>query len=138
MNGGTYSLVVAVATDTSIDVGALGPVSFPAGTYAYTGSALGRGGFARVDRHRELAAGDRDVRHWHIDHLLGHDATRLVDVVTSPGAEIECAVARRLPPGPGDGFGASDCDCDGHLARDVTVDAVARAHAAARTGAGER
>jgi len=134
VNGGTYTLVVALDRDATIAVGALGDVAFEAGTYAYTGSALGRGGFSRVDRHRELAAADRDVRHWHVDYLLGHDAAGIVDVVTTPDEAIECAVARRLPSGPGDGFGASDCDCDDHLANGVDVQTVVDAHEHATDG----
>jgi endonuclease-3 len=134
VNGGTYTLVLEVDRDATIDVGALGAVAFPAGTYAYTGSALGSGGFARVDRHHELAAGERDVTHWHVDYVLTADATRVQDVVTSTGVDVECAVARHLPDGPGDGFGASDCACDGHLSKDVTVDDVERAHRRARDG----
>ncbi|WP_276261399.1 GIY-YIG nuclease family protein [Haloglomus litoreum] len=115
--GGTYTLLVELAADATIEVGALGTHRFPAGWYAYTGSALGSGGFARVERHRDLAAGERDTCHWHVDYLLGHPDTTLRTVVRSHGDDIECAVARRLPDGPVDGFGASDCDCGSHLAR---------------------
>ncbi|QKY15707.1 GIY-YIG nuclease family protein [Halorubrum sp. CBA1229] len=114
--GGTYTLLVEVAAPAGIEVGALGERRFDAGAYAYTGSALGAGGFSRVDRHRRIARGDHDVRHWHVDHLLGHPAARIDRVVRSVGADVECAVADRLPAGPVDGFGASDCDCPSHLA----------------------
>ncbi|MFB6194783.1 MAG: DUF123 domain-containing protein [Haloplanus sp.] len=113
--GGTYTLLLDLPRAVDIEVGALGTHRFPAGAYAYTGSALGRGGFARIDRHRRVADGDHDVRHWHIDYLAGHPATDLVGVVTAPGADAECAVADRLPAGPVDGFGASDCGCRSHL-----------------------
>ncbi|MFB6101942.1 MAG: DUF123 domain-containing protein [Haloplanus sp.] len=113
--GGTYTLILDLPHAVDIEVGALGTHHLSAGAYAYTGSALGRGGFARVDRHRRVAAGDHDVRHWHIDFLTGHPATDLVTVVTA-GVDAECAVAERLPPGPIPGFGASDCDCRSHLA----------------------
>jgi Uri superfamily endonuclease len=132
MAGGTYTLLVELAAPARITVGALGEIGFDAGTYAYTGSAFGPGGLARVDRHRELAAGERDARHWHVDYLLGHDATRIIDVVESPDAAIECAVAERLPAGPVPGFGASDCECATHLAADVTHEVVERAHERAR------
>ncbi|SEA07490.1 endonuclease-3 [Haloplanus vescus] len=120
--GGTYTLVLALDRPVTIEVGALGDRAFPAGAYAYTGSALGQGGFARVDRHRRVAAGEHDVRHWHVDYLTGHPAVELVDVVRAPGADVECAVAARLPQGPVAGFGASDCDCRSHLAADEDVD----------------
>ncbi|WP_128905822.1 GIY-YIG nuclease family protein [Halorubrum amylolyticum] len=115
-DGGTYTLLVALATPATIEVGALGARRFDPGGYAYTGSALGAGGFSRVDRHRRTARGDHDVRHWHVDHLLGHPDTRIDRVVRSVGADVECAVADRLPAGPVDGFGASDCGCGSHLA----------------------
>jgi len=73
-------------------------------------------GFSRVDRHRRTARGEHDVRHWHVDHLLGHPDARIDSVVRSVDADVECAVADRLPASPVDGFGASDCDCGSHLA----------------------
>jgi Uri superfamily endonuclease len=114
--GGTYTLLVELASPAAIDVGALGEHRFDAGVYAYTGSALGAGGFSRVDRHRRTARGEHDVRHWHVDHLLGHPNARIDRVVRSVGADVECAVAERLPAGPVAGFGASDCGCESHLA----------------------
>ena len=133
--GGTYTLLVGFDGAT-VEVGALGPVELPAGWYAYVGSALGPGGFARVDRHRELAAGDRDTRHWHLDYLLGHPAASLDAVVTSAGVDAECAVAGAINPGPEAGhvpdFGCSDCGCDSHLRyrreRGPLRAAVERAH----------
>jgi endonuclease-3 len=131
---GTYTLVLEVTRDVTVEIGALGTHTLSAGWYAYTGSAFGSGGFSRVDRHRELAAGDRTVRHWHVDYLLGHEATHLREVVTTPGVDVECAVARALPEGPVTGFGASDCACRSHLSRLETtpVAAVERAHRKAR------
>ncbi|WP_435552897.1 GIY-YIG nuclease family protein [Natrinema sp. CGMCC1.2065] len=113
--GGTYVLVIEAARATTIEVGALGEREFSAGAYAYVGSAFGPGGFSRVDRHRELAAGDRETRHWHVDYLLGHPATRLETVITFPDADRECELAAGLPGEPVAGFGASDCDCRAHL-----------------------
>ena len=133
MTGGTYTLCLALPHPVEVEVGALGIHRFPAGAYAYTGSALGSGGFARVDRHRRVAAGENDTRHWHIDYLTGHPASELVTVVTTVGVDAECRIARRLPDGPVPGFGASDCDCPSHLAaadRIATlVDGVEAAHA---------
>ena len=134
MTGGTYTLVLSLPDAATVEVGALGARSFPAGGYAYTGSALGSGGFSRVDRHGRVAAGEHDVRHWHVDYLLGHPPVTIEDVVRTPGADVECAVAERLPDGPVDGFGASDCECPTHLAygEDVVAlhEAVRDAHAA--------
>ena len=112
---GTYVLGIDLARATTIEVGALGSVEFDAGAYAYVGSAFGPGGFARVDRHRELSAGDRDTRHWHVDYLLGHPDTSLEAAITFPDADRECELADRLPGERVAGFGASDCDCSAHL-----------------------
>jgi endonuclease-3 len=136
MTGGTYTLLLALPEAVELDVGALGSHTLVPGAYAYTGSALGSGGFARVDRHRRLAAGESDTRHWHVDYLLGHPATELRTVVTSSGVDAECDVAGRLPAGPVAGFGASDCDCRSHLAGDDDVEqlqaTVESAHRAVR------
>jgi endonuclease-3 len=134
MSDGTYTLLVALADPATIEVGALGVRSFTPGWYAYTGSAFGPGGFARIERHRELAAGERDARHWHVDHLLGHPETAVRAVGRTPGEDVECAVARQLVSECEaiEGFGASDCDCDTHLAftpeRDPIVEALDAAH----------
>ena len=114
---GTYVLLLELTAAERIEVGALGTFEFPAGTYAYAGSAFGSGGLSRVDRHREVVAGERDVRHWHVDYLTGHPETALRATVLAPRADVECAVARALGDGPVPGFGASDCSCGSHLAR---------------------
>ncbi|MFD1571553.1 GIY-YIG nuclease family protein [Halorubrum laminariae] len=125
-----------------MEVGALGEFRLSAGAYAYTGSALGAGGFARVARHRRTACGKHDVRHWHVDYLLGRDDVRIARVVRSIGVDAECAIAKRLPAGPVDGFGASDCDCASHLAAfDGETDPaslVRDAHASVTPSPGDR
>jgi len=55
---GTYSLILALDEDIDTAVGALGTKKFLARFYAYTGSARGAGGFARVKRHLGVAAGN--------------------------------------------------------------------------------
>lgn len=111
---GTYTLLLSLDEPARFRVGALGERAFPAGAYAYTGSAFGPGGFERVERHRRLAAGDVDTRHWHIDYLLPLAA--ILESYTAPEEAIECEVARRLPGDRIEGFGASDCGCSSHLA----------------------
>lgn len=115
--GGTYTLVFSLAEPMTLEVGALGECSFPAGGYSYTGSALGTGGFSRIDRHRRVAAGEHGVRHWHVDYFGGHPSTALVAVERVAGRDCECAVAQELAGGPVQGFGSSDCDCGSHLSR---------------------
>jgi endonuclease-3 len=112
---GTYTLLVRVPTRHRIEVGALGTHTFDPGWYAYTGSAFGPGGLSRVDRHRELAAGDRDVRHWHVDYLLGLPDASVDTVVTTGGEDIECRVAQAIDGERVPAFGCSDCACDSHL-----------------------
>jgi Uri superfamily endonuclease len=128
---GTYTLLVGLDAQTSVRFGSAGERELAAGGYAYTGSAFGPGGFARLERHRAIAAGDHDVRHWHVDHLLHAAGASVAGDVRSPGAHIECAVAARLRTADGmapvAGIGASDCDCDTHLVRAATVDAAERA-----------
>ncbi|MFB6202789.1 MAG: DUF123 domain-containing protein [Halorhabdus sp.] len=134
---GTYTLVIVLDEQATIEFGAAGERDLPAGGYAYTGSAFGASGFSRIDRHRELAVGERDVRHWHVDYLLGHAATAIDDVVRTVGGDVECTVASAIAAKttPIDGIGASDCHCDTHLAyapdrdrlRRIVVDAHERA-----------
>lgn len=123
---GTYTLVISLPEPAAVEVGALGEHWFDAGGHAYTGSALGPGGFGRIDRHRRVAAGEHDVRHWHVDHLLAHPATAVVAAGRTPGRDVECAVADALGDGPVPGFGASDCSCPSHLAFRETVNEVER------------
>jgi endonuclease-3 len=114
---GTYTLVCSLDADADVTFGAAGERRLSEGTYAYVGTALGPGGFSRVDRHRELARGERDVRHWHVDYLLSHPASSVTAVVTTPSVDAECRVAatlrERVETVPD--LGASDCDCGTHL-----------------------
>lgn len=113
MTEGTYTLLLYLDEPARIEVGALGAHAFDAGWYAYTGSAFGPGGFARVDRHRRVAREGTDSPHWHVDYLLAE--ANVADVYTLAGRDRECAIAGSLPGERIDGFGASDCDCEAHL-----------------------
>ncbi len=130
--GGTYTLLVGLDGAATIEVGALGEHRFEADWYAYVGSARGPGGFSRVERHRELAAGERETRHWHIDYLLGHPAASVAGVVRTAGVDGECAVAGAVGGERVPGFGCSDCGCDSHLvyrgSREALCTSVERAH----------
>lgn len=147
MSKGTYTLLVEFAESGTVEFGAAGELDLDEGWYAYTGSAFGPGGFARVGRHRELANEERDARHWHVDYLLGHSASRIEEVVKTADHDIECAVSQRLGnsehPGTGEtkakpvaGLGASDCECDSHLYfspdSEELAQAVRRAHESAK------
>jgi Uri superfamily endonuclease len=110
---GTYTLILFLHEPRRLKIGALGERYFNEGYYAYTGSALGSGGFVRVKRHKAVASGKNRTRQWHIDYLLPY--AEVVETVTSP--RPECTVAgvidRHLTRVPG--FGCSDCRCPTHL-----------------------
>jgi endonuclease-3 len=115
MPKGTYTLLVELPENATIEFGAAGRRDLASGWYAYTGTAFGPGGFSRVERHRELVRGEREARHWHVDYLLGHPESRIVEVVKTLGLDAECGISRRLDAESVAGLGASDCDCDSHL-----------------------
>lgn len=119
---GVYTLIIHASKLVKIWVGKLGLGEFPAGFYAYTGSALGRralGLRGRVGRH--FRAGKR--LRWHVDFLLNSRATRIVGVVVSETRlPKECQVSSSLEKARGasvivKGFGAQDCKlgCSAHL-----------------------
>lgn len=108
-----------------LKVGALGELYFDDGYYAYTGSALGKSGFSRVQRHIDVASGKNSTRRWHIDYLLPY--VEVVEVVTSPRPECSVAanidrILSRVP-----GFGCSDCNCQSHLHYSVNIDSMIEA-----------
>ncbi|MDR5657078.1 MAG: GIY-YIG nuclease family protein [Halobacteriota archaeon] len=132
MGPGTYTVLVKLDTARPITFGAAGERSLDAGYYAYTGSAFGPGGLSRVDRHRRVAAGENDTRHWHVDYLLGAEGTSWVGVWITPEADRECEIARSLSGDPITGIGATDCSCVSHLTysadRESLVDSIATCH----------
>ncbi len=112
---GTYVLILHLDQDRDIQVGRLGAFHFPAGFYAYPGSAYGPGGLrARLTRH--VAGGKH--RHWHIDYLRQVAPVRALWLAEDQRQECAWAQAlARLPLAhqPVPGFGASDCRCPSHL-----------------------
>jgi len=116
MEKGTYLLGLSLEEDVTLTVGRLGRFAFPAGYYAYAGSARGPGGLsARLARHRR-----REKRfHWHVDYLLAH--ARLMEVWTVVSEQrLECSWAQAVMEMIGaeviaPRFGASDCNCPAHL-----------------------
>lgn len=119
---GTYILVLTLAADREETVGALGPLSFPAGRYCYVGSA--RAGLdQRVGRHLRRTK----TRKWHIDFLTTV-ADRVEAYESYPEAVPECELGRLCLACGGvpaaAHFGCSDCRCATHLFR-VTPETVA-------------
>ncbi|RJQ29306.1 MAG: GIY-YIG nuclease family protein [Peptococcaceae bacterium] len=108
---GTYVLLLELPVPQQIYVGSVGMISFPAGFYTYTGSAMG-GLKTRIARH---VRHDKKTR-WHIDFLLAHATIKEIFCWES-AIRMECAIAQAL----GNDFksvprfGCSDCRCPSHL-----------------------
>ena len=110
-----YVVATWVPRRLEITVGALGPVTFERGWYAYVGSAR-HGRDARVARHFRR---EKPLR-WHADYLFTAVPPRLAWLVDGPLTECELAGALAAQPGasrPVRRFGAGDCRCPGHLIR---------------------
>ena len=108
---GGYILLAFLSSPCSIQVGKLGTILFPGGSYAYLGSALA--GFkSRIGRHLH---GNMRLW-WHIDYLLAQ-ANLSRAILCETDRRLECLLAQSLvteiPFIPG--FGSSDCHCQSHL-----------------------
>ena len=115
---GAYVLILRLASAKDVEVGKLGKISFARGFYAYVGSAMGAGGFKRVERHMDVSAGRSKTRKWHVDYLLPvSQVTGTIEIVARD--RIECSIAHYLGKNPLlvgiRGFGSSDCTCSSHL-----------------------
>ena len=113
---GTYILILRLDAPVCLRIGKRGEFDFPAGWYAYVGSAFGPGGLrGRLTHH--LAPVTRP--HWHIDYL--RRAARVCAVwwlagemrCEHPWADVLCSLPGAVIPVPR--FGASDCQCAAHL-----------------------
>ena len=114
---GLYCLCLRVDRRLTIEVGALGVITFEPGLYIYVGSAKG-GVEQRVQRHLKLSRGEGRI-HWHIDYLLRGEGVEVEAVYAREGDGSECEVASQLAEFGAviEGFGSSDCQCRGHLIR---------------------
>ncbi len=120
MNGknlaGQYVLLLYLPDDERLTIGKLGTFHFPAGWYAYVGSAFGAGGLVGRLKHH-LRPVERP--HWHIDYL--RQAAFMDEIWLSPDTEKrEEAWVELMLAIPGaailvDGFGASDSSQESHL-----------------------
>jgi Uri superfamily endonuclease len=117
---GVYSLLIELKAETPIQIGKLGRITFPAGFYVYTGSAMGNGASGlrgRITRHLS----DKKKNFWHIDYFLSNEFSKVLGVVFSEAAENkEHDVVRALKENAKvicRKFGASDCEksCMSHL-----------------------
>lgn len=108
---GGYVLILELDAKKNISVGSLEMIQFPAGFYAYLGSALG--GFkSRLNRH---ITRDKEPR-WHIDYLL-NKARILRILLCDTQRRLECLLSQVLAEGFSSirSFGSSDCRCKSHL-----------------------
>lgn len=111
---GVYVLLIEVAA--RVNIGCLRSYSLD-GVYLYVGSALGVGGFKRVDRHIQVAQGKNPTQRWHVDYLLKAGKLKSAFVASTDG-KIECELAQKLSKRTVSAipdFGASDCGCKTHL-----------------------
>jgi Uri superfamily endonuclease len=122
VRGGAYVLHLIVKNTVTVQVGALGAITFPSGHYVYVGSAR-KSIESRVARHQRLACAKNGKLHWHIDHMLIHPKIELIGRETFAGCR-ECDIAQRVASQRGASvpvprFGASDCrsGCRTHLFR---------------------
>ncbi len=104
-------LIVYLQTATTIQAGSLSKRSFPAGYYAYVGSAMG-GLIPRLRRHLRK---DKTPR-WHIDYLTKKTSISSI-IISESTLRVECNIAKALEPQYAcvSGFGCSDCRCRSHL-----------------------
>lgn len=134
---GSYLLGLRLTVSRQLTIGAIGTITFPAGLYVYTGSAMGPGGVrARLGRH--WWGGTR--QRWHIDYLRPQAGVVFATYLTGP-VRAECRWAGLLAGFGGTavaaGFGASDCRCPAHLFHlEDDVAALRRALMAAEPGLG--
>ena len=118
---GTYTLIVELNQEIEIEIGKLGIYKFPQGSYAYTGSALGKGAVGlrgRLQRHVSKIK----TLHWHIDYFLNAKESQISHIILfESNKKYECIIIKELLSLGGKiivrGFGASDCKsgCKSHL-----------------------
>lgn len=114
---GTYILILRLSEEAAhIITGKLGAFDFPAGYYAYVGSAFGAGGLRGRLKHHLTPV---KKPHWHIDYLR-QSATicEIWYVASETRHEHQWADMLRVMHGagvPAPRFGASDCTCESHL-----------------------
>ena len=112
--GGVYIALFHLVHAQRIRVGQLGTITFPAGRYAYVGTAQ-RNLMARLSRHGRR----RKPLKWHIDYLSVR-AKMIGAIVIEGSKSLECKLAAMLAKHgaePVAGFGCTDCRCRSHLFR---------------------
>lgn len=113
-------LIIEISKTISLNVGALGLLTFVSGLYAYVGSAQNNLEL-RVKRHKS----SQKRLFWHIDYLLNNEAAKVISVYSAQGDKAtECKIALLLDKNAESiaGFGCSDCHCESHLFRAENFD----------------
>jgi Uri superfamily endonuclease len=110
---GIYVLIIQVAKDINVKIGAKGKITFKKGMYAYVGSA-------QTNLEKRIQRHFRKDKHkfWHIDYLLDNDATKITKVFFKKANKPEeCKTAKLIGEKnkPTHDFGCSDCNCKSHL-----------------------
>ena len=112
---GIYVLIIRVAEDIDVNVGALGEMVFTKGLYAYVGSAQ-----ANLEQRVKRHLRSEKRKFWHIDYLLDSSAAEIVKVFFKQGSKAEECKTAKVIGERGEavvGFGCSDCRCRSHLFR---------------------
>ena len=108
---GSYILLIILPEEQTITIGSRQALRFPAGYYAYVGSALG--GFeSRLSHHLKR----NKIPRWHIDYLLQKASINSI-ILCEANDRVECNIAQALSSQFDSipGFGSSDCRCYSHL-----------------------
>ena len=117
---GVYSIGIQLTNPIEVNI-RTNSYRLEAGTYVYTGSALGRSSNLRARISRHLSVGKRV--HWHIDQITNskHASVFLI-VFSKTSQKEECRVNQAITEiaqgeAPVPGFGSSDCrsGCESHL-----------------------
>ena len=111
-NRGNYLLIMHLAGERRIGIGALGEILFRKGYYIYVGSAK-KNLSQRVNRHLRK----RKQLFWHIDYLR-EVADSCSSIAIRSSINLEHDLARdlgKITSWQIRGFGSSDCSCPTHL-----------------------
>jgi len=110
----TYTLLIKLSSEETVEVGSLGYIKFNKGFYSYTGSAFGPGGIKRIFNHIKISEGQKTRKRWHIDYLSSNSSSEIKEIFLTSEKE-ECRIAERIDAEPIQSFGCSDCKCGSHL-----------------------
>ena len=110
---GVYFVFFRMKKEKSIEIGALGEISFSPGMYVYVCS-----GHKSVEKRIERHFSEPENLHWHIDYF-SEEAKATNYFILPEKSSFECVMAEILSKKgePVESFGCSDCECEAHLFR---------------------